>query len=99
MCFFQITKEVWFNTYRKLKESQFRVDKYVMSYKGTASDGVMGVFFQIMDEAEDCGEKKEKEKEKVCRICLRGLGLIFCCMCPAAYHSECHDPPLQTRAR
>ncbi|XP_053638911.1 tyrosine-protein kinase BAZ1B isoform X2 [Cherax quadricarinatus] len=39
------------------------------------------------------------EKEKVCRVCERGLGLIFCCLCPAAYHSECHDPPLQTRAR
>ncbi|XP_042215473.1 tyrosine-protein kinase BAZ1B-like [Homarus americanus] len=39
------------------------------------------------------------EKEKICRVCERGLGLIFCCKCPAAYHSECHDPPLQTRAR
>lgn len=54
----------------------------------------MGVLLQVTDEGEEpC------EKEKVCRVCLRGLGLIFCCMCPAAYHSECHDPPLQTRAR
>ncbi|XP_045610367.2 tyrosine-protein kinase BAZ1B-like isoform X2 [Procambarus clarkii] len=44
-------------------------------------------------------EYDPSEKEKVCRVCVRGLGLIFCCKCPAAYHSECHDPPLQTRAR
>merc|ERR1712128_42882 len=27
------------------------------------------------------------------------MGLIFCSTCPAAYHSECHDPPLTSRAR
>ncbi|XP_047498386.1 tyrosine-protein kinase BAZ1B-like isoform X1 [Penaeus chinensis] len=48
------------------------------------------------DEPEVRGEIKQ---EKICRVCERGLGLIFCCKCPAAYHSECHDPPLQTRAR
>ncbi|XP_068214431.1 tyrosine-protein kinase BAZ1B-like isoform X1 [Palaemon carinicauda] len=41
----------------------------------------------------------EFKQEKICRVCERGIGLIFCSKCPAAYHSECHDPPLQTRAR
>lgn len=44
-------------------------------------------------------DEVDDEKEKFCRVCGRGLGLIFCCKCPAAYHSECHNPPLQTRAR
>ncbi|XP_071534206.1 tyrosine-protein kinase BAZ1B-like isoform X2 [Panulirus ornatus] len=48
---------------------------------------------------EDAEDTSTCEKEKMCRVCERGLGLIFCCKCPAAYHSECHDPPLQTRAR
>ncbi|XP_037788836.1 tyrosine-protein kinase BAZ1B-like isoform X2 [Penaeus monodon] len=48
------------------------------------------------EEPEVRGEIKQ---EKICRVCERGLGLIFCSKCPAAYHSECHDPPLQTRAR
>ncbi|KAK4314652.1 hypothetical protein Pmani_014070 [Petrolisthes manimaculis] len=44
-------------------------------------------------------DEGEDEKEKFCRVCTKGLGLIFCFKCPAAYHSECHNPPLQTRAR
>ncbi|KAG0728011.1 Tyrosine-protein kinase BAZ1B [Chionoecetes opilio] len=53
---------------------------------------------KVLEEGEEVGKGRGGKKEKVCRVCVRGLGLIFCSICPAAYHSECHDPPLQTRA-
>ncbi|KAF2359943.1 Zinc finger PHD-finger [Trinorchestia longiramus] len=37
--------------------------------------------------------------EPECCVCYGRLGLIFCCVCNAAYHSECHNPPPLTRAR
>ncbi|XP_066950593.1 tyrosine-protein kinase BAZ1B-like isoform X2 [Macrobrachium rosenbergii] len=53
---------------------------------------------QVEEEREE-HMSTEFKQEKICRVCERGIGLIFCSNCPAAYHSECHDPPLQTRAR
>ncbi|XP_076045526.1 tyrosine-protein kinase BAZ1B-like isoform X2 [Oratosquilla oratoria] len=49
------------------------------------------------EEADMDGEEIQHEKE--CRVCYGAVGLIYCAGCPAAYHSECHNPPLQTRAR
>ncbi|KAK7073042.1 hypothetical protein SK128_003473 [Halocaridina rubra] len=54
---------------------------------------------QFEDEKEEEPLPKERKQEKICRVCERGLGLIYCSVCLAAYHSECHNPPLQSRAR
>merc|ERR1712029_1072305 len=50
--------------------------------------------------ADEKGDHQEEIKqEDVCRVCVGRMSLIFCSTCPAAYHSECHDPPLTSRAR
>ncbi|RUS86394.1 hypothetical protein EGW08_005844 [Elysia chlorotica] len=37
----------------------------------------------------------EEEKEEACRECGGRDKLIFCTKCPAAFHTQCHDPPLR----
>ncbi|GFO01346.1 tyrosine-protein kinase baz1b-like [Plakobranchus ocellatus] len=40
-------------------------------------------------------ESEEEEKEEACRECGGRDKLIFCTKCPAAFHTQCHDPPLR----
>ncbi|GFR65697.1 tyrosine-protein kinase BAZ1B-like [Elysia marginata] len=40
-------------------------------------------------------DSEEEEKEEACRICGGRDKLIYCSKCPAAFHPQCHDPPLR----
>lgn len=40
-------------------------------------------------------ESEEEEKEEACRECGGRDKLIYCTKCPAAFHTQCHDPPLR----
>ncbi|CAG5121191.1 unnamed protein product, partial [Candidula unifasciata] len=46
-----------------------------------------------LDSDSEAGE--EEEKEDVCRECGGSEKLIVCSKCPAAFHTQCHDPPLR----
>ncbi|CAL4065501.1 unnamed protein product, partial [Meganyctiphanes norvegica] len=54
---------------------------------------------ELEESEEEESEDEAEKQEDVCRICVGRMGLIFCSTCPAAYHSECHNPPLTSRAR
>ncbi|XP_059141416.1 tyrosine-protein kinase BAZ1B-like isoform X2 [Physella acuta] len=45
-------------------------------------------------ESESEAEENE-DKEDVCRECGGSDKLIFCTKCPAAFHTQCHNPPLR----
>ncbi|XP_055899439.1 tyrosine-protein kinase BAZ1B-like [Biomphalaria glabrata] len=45
--------------------------------------------------AESESEADEEEREDACRECGGKEKLIFCSKCPAAFHTQCHDPPLR----
>ncbi|XP_005096072.1 tyrosine-protein kinase BAZ1B [Aplysia californica] len=40
-------------------------------------------------------EEEEEEKEDACRECGGSEKLVVCSKCPAAFHTQCHDPPLR----
>ncbi|KAH9510396.1 Tyrosine-protein kinase baz1b [Bulinus truncatus] len=48
--------------------------------------------FQV---SESESEVEEEEKEGACRECGGKEKLIFCSKCPAAFHTQCHDPPMR----
>ena len=61
--------------------------KFVFVFQGS-SDG------ESDDESAE-EEEQELEHEENCARCGGDEGLVFCSTCPAAYHLDCHEPPLR----
>ncbi|XP_077863492.1 tyrosine-protein kinase BAZ1B-like [Saccoglossus kowalevskii] len=44
-------------------------------------------------------DESEAEHDEMCCMCDDDQELVYCSRCPAAYHRECHDPPLRNFPR
>ncbi|XP_078333883.1 tyrosine-protein kinase BAZ1B-like isoform X2 [Crassostrea virginica] len=55
--------------------------------------------YHISDSNDEASAESEIEHEDKCVQCGHDESLILCAKCPAAYHLECHEPPLRRPPR
>ncbi|XP_055996600.1 tyrosine-protein kinase BAZ1B-like isoform X2 [Ostrea edulis] len=55
--------------------------------------------YRVSDSYDEGSDESEIEHEEKCVQCGHDENLIFCAKCPAAFHLECHEPPLRRPPR
>lgn len=55
--------------------------------------------YNVSDSNDEASDDSEVEHEEKCVQCGHDENLILCAKCPAAYHLECHEPPLRRPPR